>query len=97
RAAAQPNRSYLGEWWPIIASRVLIARYATRPGSPDAAPHSSGATTASEVLSATDSITARAISLLPSSAGSRPHRLGSTSRAAGRSFAASATTARSDI
>ena len=63
RAEAQPKFRYLAERCPTIASSVLTARYATRPGIPATAPHSSGATTASDVFSATDSITARAISV----------------------------------
>ena len=40
---------------------MFDARYASSPGIPATAPQNSGATTASEVFSATDSTTARAI------------------------------------
>ncbi len=45
------------------------------------APHTSAPTTASEVFSATDSTTARAIPSASRACGSRPHRCGSRSRA----------------
>ena len=44
-----------------MASRVLTARKPTSPGTPPSAPHTRAPTTASEVFSATDSTTARAI------------------------------------
>src|ERR1700744_5047253 len=60
------------------------------PGRPATAPQTSGATVASLVFSATDSTTARAISLGPSCAGSRPQRPGSRDLAATRSPSSSA-------
>ena len=51
------------------------------PGTPPTAPHSSGATCASEVFSATDSSAARASPRRPATAGSRPHSDGSRRRA----------------
>lgn len=73
-----------------MASRVLTARNPIRPGTPPTAPHTSAPTTASEVFSATDSTTARAIPSASRACGSRPHRCGSRSRAASTSPASSA-------
>ena len=95
RAEAQPKSRYRSLRWPTIASRVLAARYASSPGTPASAPRTSGATTASDVFSATDSITARAISPSSRSAVSRPTRWVSRWRASGRrSSASSRATAR---
>src|SRR5690606_9244087 len=85
RAAAHPNRSYLGLRYPTIASSVLTARYIISPGIPATAPQNSGATDASDVFSATDSTTARASPSASSPRGSRAHRCGSLSLAASRS------------
>ena len=89
RALAQPKRVWRVERCPTIASRVFTARYPSRPGTPATAPHSSGATTASEVFSATDSRAARARPSASRADGSRPQSDGSRRRAAPRSPAAS--------
>src|ERR1039457_1889085 len=68
-----------------MASRVFTARYPSRPGRPHAAPQRSGATTASDVFSASDSTVARASSATPRSRASRPHRAGKRRRAPSRS------------
>ena len=81
RAAAQPNRRYRADRLPIIASRVLMARYASTPGTPANATHIKGATVASAVFSATDSHAARVNPGPSSTAGSRPHSDGSSARA----------------
>lgn len=73
-----------------MASRVLAARKPASPGTPASAPHTRAPTTASEVFSATDSTTARAICGPSRECGSRPHRCGSRSRARPRSPAARA-------
>ena len=49
-----------------MASRVLTARWASTPGAPERGGPHAGATTASTVFSATDSTTARAISVASS-------------------------------
>lgn len=90
RAEAHPYRRYRSERCPTIASSVFTARNPIRPGTPPRAPHTSAPTTASEVFSATDSTTARAICCASSAEGSRPHRCGSRSRATSMSPAASA-------
>ena len=64
---------------------MLIARYASTAGTPPAVAHSSGATWASEVFSATDSSAARVRPAPSSRAGSRPHSDGSSRRAASMS------------
>ncbi|KDQ66453.1 hypothetical protein DT87_04235 [Streptomyces sp. NTK 937] len=73
-----------------MASRVFTARNPTSPGVPPSAPHTRAPTTASEVFSATDSTTARAMPGPSRACGSRPHRRGSRSRARARSPAARA-------
>ncbi len=73
-----------------MASSVLTARKPTSPGTLPTAPHTSAPTTASEVFSATDSTTARAIPSASSACGSRPHRRGSRARAASTSPASRA-------
>ena len=68
-----------GRPWRPACSRPGSRR---SPGTPPTAPHTRAPTTASEVFSATDSTTARAIPSASSACGSRPHRCGSRARAA---------------
>jgi hypothetical protein len=62
-----------------------MPRYPSTAGTPPAAAHSSGATWASDVFSATDSSAARVRPAPSSRAGSRPHNDGSSRRAASTS------------
>ena len=91
-AARRPSRTAgsAGERCPTMASRVLTARKPSSPGTPATAPQTRAPTTASEVFSATDSTTARAIPSASRACGSRPHRCGSRARAASTSPASSA-------
>ena len=89
RAEAHPKRSWCTDRCPTMASRVLTARWPSSPGTPATAPHTSGATTASAVFSATDSRAARASPSASRDDGSRPHRWGRRSRPAARSPASS--------
>src|SRR5699024_1840389 len=91
RAEAQPNRSYRALRWPTMASSVLTARWANRPGTPATAPQRRGATTASAVFSATDSTTARDTSTVSNALVSRPTRDLSRRRAPGRSSCSNST------
>src|SRR5690625_3189382 len=91
RAEAQPNRSYRALRWPTMASSVLTARWANRPGTPATAPQRGGATTASAVFSATDSTTARDTSTVSNTLVSRPTRDLSRRRAPGRSSCSNST------
>src|SRR5436190_20063307 len=73
-----------------MASIVFSARYAPAAPGPAATAHHTGATTASTVFSASDSITAAANPDASRSLGSRPTRVGTNARARSRSDATSA-------